>query len=103
MNPPWRRRRKSALIRDIDAPGAAKLNAAHRALAIRGTAMDKSQTRTIGRLRRHALATSFAAMLIVAGGIGHALAEDDEDELPDTKFFKSLMHGLGLKKDGDLK
>jgi hypothetical protein len=68
-----------------------------------GTAMDKSQTRTIGRLRRHALATSFAAMLIVAGGIGHALAEDDEDELPDTKFFKSLLHGLGLKKDGDLK
>jgi hypothetical protein len=65
--------------------------------------MDNSQIRTLGRLRRHALATSFAAMLIVAGGIGHALAEDDEDELPDTKFFKSLMHGLGLKKDGDLK
>jgi hypothetical protein len=65
--------------------------------------MDNSRIRTIGRLRRHALATSFAAMLIVAGGIGHALAEDDEDELPDTKFFKSLMHGLGLKKDGDLK
>src|ERR1700682_5265299 len=99
MSRPWRRRRKSALIRDIDAPGAAKLNAAHRALARRGTAMDKSQIRTLGRLRRHALVTSFAAMLIVAGGIGHALAEDDEDDLPDAKFFKSIMRGLGMKQD----
>ena len=50
------------------------------------------------------IATSLAAMLVVAGGIGHALAqEDDDDELPDTKFFKSMLHGLGLKKDGDLK
>jgi hypothetical protein len=58
----------------------------------------------IGRLRRHVIATSLAAMLVVAGGIGHALAqEDDDDELPDTKFFKSMLHGLGLKKDGDLK
>jgi hypothetical protein len=64
--------------------------------------MDKSQIRTLGRLRRHALATSFAAMLIVAGGIGKALAEDDEDELPDAKFFKSILHGLGMKKDGEL-
>jgi hypothetical protein len=64
--------------------------------------MNKSQIRTLGRLRRHALVTSFAAMLIVAGGIGHALAEDDEDELPDAKFFKSIMRGLGMKKDGDL-
>ena len=58
----------------------------------------------IGKLRRHALTTAFAAMLIVAGGIGHALAEDDDDdELPDTKFFKNMLSGLGLKKDGDLK
>ncbi len=57
-----------------------------------------------GRLRRHAIATSLAAMLVFAGGIGHALAqEDDDDELPDTKFFKSMLQGLGLKKDGDLK
>jgi hypothetical protein len=56
---------------------------------------------TIRRLRLHALATSLAAMLIVAGGIGHALAQDaDDDELPDTKFFKGLLSGLGLKKDG---
>ena len=53
-------------------------------------------------LRRHALVSSFAALLIIAGGIGHAFAQDDDDdELPDTKFFRSMMRGFGLKKDGD--
>jgi hypothetical protein len=56
-----------------------------------------------GRFRRHLIATSLAAMLAFAGGIGHALAQEDDDELPDTKFFKSMLQGLGLKKDGDLK
>ena len=57
-----------------------------------------------GRFRRHVIATSLAVMLVFAGGIGHALAqEDDDDELPDAKFFKSMLQGLGLKKDGDLK
>lgn len=57
-----------------------------------------------GRLRSHLIATSLAAMLVLVGGIGHALAQDDDDdELPDTKFFKSMLQGLGLKKDGDLK
>lgn len=63
--------------------------------------MDKSRIRTLGRLRRHALVTSLAAMLIVAGGIGKALAEDDQDELPDAKFFKGILQGLGMKKDGE--
>jgi len=53
-----------------------------------------------GRFRRQVIATSLAAMLVFAGGIGHALAQEDDDELPDTKFFKSLLTGLGLKKDG---
>jgi hypothetical protein len=53
-------------------------------------------------LRRHVLASAVAALLIVAGGVGHALAqEDDDDELPDTKFLRGMMHGLGLKKDGE--
>ena len=42
-------------------------------------------------------------MLVFAGGVGHALAQEDDDELPDTKFFKSMLSGLGLKKDGELK
>jgi len=54
-------------------------------------------------MRRRALASSFAAMLIIAGGIGHALAQeaDEDDDLPDAKFFKGMLHGLGLKKDGE--
>src|SRR5262245_20002141 len=73
-------------------------------MARRGTAMNNSRKPGHGRFCRHVIATSFAAMLVFAGGIGHALAqEDDDDELPDTKFFKSMLHGLGLKKDGDLK
>jgi hypothetical protein len=57
--------------------------------------MNHSQIR-IG-LRRRLAATSIAALLLIAGGIGHALAQDDEDELPDTKFFKSVLRGFGLK------
>jgi hypothetical protein len=48
-------------------------------------------------LRRRLVATSIAALLLIAGGIGHALAQDDEDELPDTKFFKSMLRGFGLR------
>jgi hypothetical protein len=66
--------------------------------------MTQRQNRSDRRsgVQRRLLASSLAAMLIIAGGIGHALAqEDDEDELPDAKFFKGMLHGLGLKKDGE--
>jgi hypothetical protein len=53
-----------------------------------------------GQFRRRAIVTSLAAMLVFAGGIGHALAQEDDDELPDSKFFRSMLQGLGLKKDG---
>ena len=43
------------------------------------------------------LATALAAALVIAGGIGHALAQDDDDELPDTKFIKGMLRGFGLK------
>jgi hypothetical protein len=65
--------------------------------------MNNSRKPGHGCFRRHLIATSLAAMLAFAGGIGHALAQEDDDELPDTKFFKSMLQGLGLKKDGDLK
>jgi hypothetical protein len=49
-------------------------------------------------IKRHALATTVAAVLIVVGGIGHALSQEaDDDELPDTKFFKGILRGFGLK------
>ncbi len=61
--------------------------------------MSNSQDRTAGRrhFRHHLIASSFAAFLVIAGGIGQALAQDDEDELPDTKFFKSMLRGFGLR------
>ena len=65
--------------------------------------MNNSRDRkpAFGQFRRHVIATSLAAMLVLAGGIGHALAQDDEDdELPDAKFLKGMLQGLGLKKDG---
>jgi hypothetical protein len=64
--------------------------------------MNNSRDRkpSFGRFRRHVIATSLAAMLVLAGGVGHALAQEDDDELPDSKFFKSMLQGFGLKKDG---
>jgi len=55
------------------------------------------------KLARATLAALFGALLIVAGGIGAALAADDseEDNLPDAKFFRGLMKQLGLKGQGD--
>jgi hypothetical protein len=59
----------------------------------------KSQIGTMPRhvFHRRLVASSFAAVLILMGGIGHALAQDDDDELPDTKFFKSMLRGFGLR------
>jgi hypothetical protein len=64
--------------------------------------MNNSRNRKpgFGRFRGHVIATSLAAMLVLAGGVGHALAQDDDDELPDAKFLRGMMQGLGLKKDG---
>src|SRR5690242_9157614 len=99
----------NAVEHDPEASGCRlsdKLMLCRVAMARRGTAMNNSRDRkpVFGHFRRHVIATSLAAMLVIAGGVGHALAQEDEDdELPDTKFLKSMLHGLGLKKDGDLK
>jgi hypothetical protein len=46
---------------------------------------------------------AFMGVVIVIGSAGqNARAnDDDEDDMPDTKFFRSLLKGLGLKRDGD--
>src|SRR5262249_28830989 len=97
---------RAGMIQKRGYPLSASIMLDRVAMARRGTPMSNSCKRkpAFGRFRRHVIATSLAAMLVLAGGIGHALAqEDDDDELPDTKFFKSMLNGLGLKKDGDLK
>lgn len=42
-------------------------------------------------------------VVIVIGSAGAVFAanDDDEDDAPDTKFFRGLLKGLGLKRDGD--
>jgi len=51
------------------------------------------------RWRRTGLAAliGFAVMI---GDNGRSMA-DDNDEMPDTKFLRSIMKGLGLKRDGE--
>lgn len=47
------------------------------------------------------VAAAAIGMAVVVGSVGmpaHA-AEDDEDELLDTKIFKGILKGLGLRKD----
>lgn len=64
---------------------------AHRLLANRPRA-------NRGALSRAALGAAFGACLIIAGGIGTACAQqDDDDLLPDQKFFRSILRGLGLR------
>jgi hypothetical protein len=50
------------------------------------------------KLARAAICAAFGVFLVVAGGIAVAYAEDDDDDtLPDEKFMKSFLRGLGLR------
>jgi hypothetical protein len=51
------------------------------------------------RWRRAGLA-ALVGLAVVIGGNDTSMA-DDNDEMPDTKFLRSLMKGLGLRKDGE--
>jgi hypothetical protein len=51
---------------------------------------------------RWALAAMLGATLMLGASGSAARAEDDEEfELPDTKFFNSFMHSMGFRKEGD--
>ena len=52
------------------------------------------------KFTRFALAATIglAVVMSCAGTFAHA-ADDDDDELLDTKIFKGIMKGLGLRKD----
>jgi hypothetical protein len=53
------------------------------------------------KFSRFAVATVFGAAVMIgcAGSYAHA-ADDDDDEMIDTKAFRYLLQGLGLRRDG---
>lgn len=53
------------------------------------------------RLWRALFGCALGVTLLIAGGVGAALAgdDDDDDDTFDTKFMKGILHGLGLKSD----
>jgi hypothetical protein len=54
------------------------------------------------KFSRFALAAAIGAAVMIgcAGSYVHAADDDDEDEMIDTKVFRSLLKGLGLRRDG---
>src|SRR4051812_12957160 len=48
-----------------------------------------------------AAAIGMAVMVGCAGTFAHAADDDEEIELLDTKIFRGIMKGLGLKRDGE--
>jgi hypothetical protein len=57
------------------------------------------QERITRGFARTALCAVFGLGLIIAGGISaaHAGDDDEEDLLPDQRFFRSILRGLGLR------
>ena len=56
------------------------------------------------RLNRVALAATLAIAFIVTMGLGDITvraADDDENALPDQRFFQGVLKGFGLRRDGD--
>jgi len=62
------------------------------------TGKPRNNGKRTGIFSRAVLGAAFGACLVIAGGIGAAYAEDDEESiLPDQKFFRALLRGLGLR------
>jgi hypothetical protein len=55
--------------------------------------------RSIRRLSRVTLAAVIGMMMIVGGAGTFARAADDDDELLDTKIFRYVLKGLGLRQE----
>jgi hypothetical protein len=68
---------------------------------VQGTAMPQERWKT-RKMMRTVCGCVFAAVLITAS-VGSAIAGDDEEEdnLPDAQFFRSILKGFGLKRGDD--
>jgi hypothetical protein len=51
-------------------------------------------------LKRALIAAGAIALVVASSGLARA-ADDDDDDAPDTKLFRSLLGGLGLKGPND--
>jgi len=49
------------------------------------------------KFTRAVLCAAFGIVLVIAGSTAVFAGDDDDDDLPDTKFMKGLLRGLGLR------
>ena len=49
------------------------------------------------KFSRAALCAAFGIVLVIAGGTAVFAGDDEDDDLPDTKFIKGLLRGIGLR------
>jgi hypothetical protein len=49
------------------------------------------------KFSRTALCAAFGVVLVIAGNTAVFAGDDDDGDLPDVKFFKSLLRGFGLR------
>src|SRR6516165_12758137 len=49
------------------------------------------------KFSRAALCAAFGIVLVIAGSTAVFAGDDEDDDLPDVKFFKSLLRGFGLR------
>jgi hypothetical protein len=49
------------------------------------------------KFSRAALSAAFGIVLVIAGSTAVFAGDDEDDDLPDVKFFKSLLRGFGLR------
>src|ERR1700732_4627829 len=49
------------------------------------------------KFARAALCATFGIVLVIAGNTAVFAGDDDDDDLPDTKFLKGMLRALGLR------
>ena len=60
-----------------------------------------TQSDWMNRIVRIAAAGLLGLAMAATAAPGVRAADDEEDVAPDTKFLRNVLHGLGLRRDGD--